>query len=164
MSSQSLLQDLCCLDPLTSWVYNNHNSPRVLTHLHATLSFNPVSPTSFKPTSLVPVTKQHKMLPPNKSVSYRDKVLVKLYQKTYLSVSTGPLSSMGSPMTLMILPRVIGPTGILIGVPVSLQAWPRIKPSVPSIAMVRTVFSPVAEQYQNIALWHKKTQKANQAK
>lgn len=34
---------------------------------------------------------------------------------TYCSVSIGPLSSIGSPITLIILPRVCWPTGILIG-------------------------------------------------
>lgn len=61
---------------------------------------------------------------------------------TYLSVSTGPLSSIGSPITLIILPSVSGPTGIVMGPPVSLHFWPLTRPSVPSIAMVRTVFSP----------------------
>lgn len=42
----------------------------------------------------------------------------------------------------MIRPKVSAPTGILIGDPVSLTFDPRIKPSVPSIAIVRTVFSP----------------------
>lgn len=46
-------------------------------------------------------------------------------------------------MTFMMRPRVSGPTGILMGDPVSNTGWPRIKPSVPSIAMVRTVFSPL---------------------
>ena len=52
---------------------------------------------------------------------------------TYLSVLTGPLSSMGSPITLIMRPRVSSPTGILIGAPVSVTAWPRTRPSVPKI-------------------------------
>ena len=40
----------------------------------------------------------------------------------------GPLSSIGSPMTFMILPNVYGPTGILIGAPVSTTACPLTKP------------------------------------
>ena len=52
---------------------------------------------------------------------------------TYLSVLTGPLSSMGSPITLIMRPRVSSPTGILIGAPVSVTAWPRTRPSVPEI-------------------------------
>ena len=40
---------------------------------------------------------------------------------SYLSVWMGPLSSMGSPMTLMILPKVAGPTGMVMGPPVSAQ-------------------------------------------
>lgn len=61
----------------------------------------------------------------------------------------GPLSSMGSPMTFIILPRVSGPTGILMGAPVSRTFCPRTRPSVPSIAMVRTVFSP-AKQHEEL--------------
>mmetsp|Transcript_3318 Transcript_3318/g.7484 ORF Transcript_3318/g.7484 Transcript_3318/m.7484 type:complete len:237 (-) Transcript_3318:25-735(-) len=56
--------------------------------------------------------------------------------------SMGPHSSMGSPMTLMIRPRVSRPTGILMGCPVLSTTWPRNTPSVASMAMVRTVFSP----------------------
>src|SRR5690242_15624192 len=55
---------------------------------------------------------------------------------------TGPRSSTGSPTTLMMRPRVSGPTGTLIGPPVSTTSAPRTKPSVVSMAMVRTVFSP----------------------
>src|SRR5580704_11416474 len=54
----------------------------------------------------------------------------------------GPASSTGSPMTFMIRPSVPGPTGTMIGPPVSTTAWPRVRPSVASMAMVRTVFSP----------------------
>lgn len=64
---------------------------------------------------------------------------------THCLVVMGPLSSMGSPMTFMILPRVSGPTGIRMGVPESSTFWPLTSPSVPSIAMVRTVFSPGRE-------------------
>lgn len=70
----------------------------------------------------------------------------KYIRTTYLSVSTGPLSSIGSPITLIILPSVSGPTGIVMGPPVSLHFWPLTRPSVPSIAMVRTVFSPDDEK------------------
>ena len=58
------------------------------------------------------------------------------------SVLSGPASSTGSPMTFMMRPSVSGPTGTEIGPPVSVTSWPRTSPSVPSIAMVRTVFSP----------------------
>jgi len=34
-------------------------------------------------------------------------------------VTKGPLSSIGSPITFMILPKHSGPTGIVIGEPVS---------------------------------------------
>ena len=45
-------------------------------------------------------------------------------------------------MTFIILPRVSGPTGILIGAPVSLTYCPLTKPSVESIAIVLTLESP----------------------
>jgi hypothetical protein len=56
--------------------------------------------------------------------------------------ASGPASSTGSPMTLMMRPSVPRPTGTEIGAPVSLTFWPRTRPSVASIAMVRTVLSP----------------------
>src|ERR1700686_3293832 len=45
-------------------------------------------------------------------------------------------------MTLIRRPRGSGPTGTVIGLPVSLTCIPRTSPSVASIAMHRTVFSP----------------------
>jgi len=60
----------------------------------------------------------------------------------YLVVWIGPRSSMGSPITLMILPSVSGPTGTMMGLPVSNTAWPRTSPSVESKAIVRTLFPP----------------------
>ena len=39
----------------------------------------------------------------------------------------------------MIRPSVIGPTGTRICEPVSVTGWPRVRPSVESIAIVRTV-------------------------
>ena len=54
----------------------------------------------------------------------------------------GPASSTGSPMTFMMRPSVSSPTGMRIGLPVSVTDWPRTRPSVASMAMVRTVFSP----------------------
>ena len=59
-----------------------------------------------------------------------------------MSDPIGPRSSIGSPITFMMRPRVFGPTGTLIGLPVSLTGPPRTRPSVESMAMVRTVFSP----------------------
>lgn len=56
---------------------------------------------------------------------------------------------MGSPMTFMILPKVSGPTGILMGAPVSRTFWPRTRPSVPSMAIVLTVFSPQERHHWN---------------
>ena len=55
---------------------------------------------------------------------------------------TGPRSSIASPMTLTMRPSVSGPTGIEIGAPVSTASWPRTRPSVESIAMVRQDCSP----------------------
>jgi hypothetical protein len=44
----------------------------------------------------------------------------------------GPRSSMGSPVTFMIRPRVPRPTGIMMGAPVSVALDPRTRPSVPA--------------------------------
>jgi hypothetical protein len=55
---------------------------------------------------------------------------------------TGPFSSTGSPMTLRMRPRVALPTGTWMGAPVFFTATPRASPSVVSMAMQRTVFSP----------------------
>ncbi len=60
----------------------------------------------------------------------------------FFLVTIGPLSSIGSPITFMILPRVSGPTGILIGAPVSATSCPLTRPSVESIAIVLTLESP----------------------
>src|SRR3954447_8366212 len=57
-------------------------------------------------------------------------------------VCTAPASSTGSPMTLMMRPSVASPTGTEIGPPVSVTSCPRTRPSVASIATVRTVDSP----------------------
>ena len=65
-----------------------------------------------------------------------------LWMGLNLVVLMGPRSSMGSPMTLIILPRVSGPTGTRIGAPVSITLWPRTRPSVESKAMVLTLLPP----------------------
>jgi len=57
---------------------------------------------------------------------------------------TGPRSSIGSPITFRIRPSVPGPTGTEIGAPVSVTSAPRTMPSVLSIAMQRTVRSPIS--------------------
>ena len=54
----------------------------------------------------------------------------------------GPFSSIGSPITLIILPRVFGPTGTIIGPPVSATPYPLTKPSVESKAIVLTLLPP----------------------
>jgi len=54
----------------------------------------------------------------------------------------GPLSSMGSPITFIILPNVSGPTGTMMGCPVSDTPYPLTRPSVESNAIVRTVLPP----------------------
>ena len=64
---------------------------------------------------------------------------------SHVSDSMGPLSSTLSPMTFMMRPSVEGPTGILMEDPVSVHTFPRTRPSVPSMAIHRTVFSPVRE-------------------
>jgi hypothetical protein len=48
----------------------------------------------------------------------------------------------GISITLTIRPRRPRPTGTIMGAPVSVTVCPRTRPSVASIAMVRTVFSP----------------------
>src|SRR5450756_426410 len=58
------------------------------------------------------------------------------------SEAIGPASSIGWPITFMMRPSVPAPTGTWIGPPVSLTSWPRTRPSVVSMAMVRTVDSP----------------------
>ena len=55
---------------------------------------------------------------------------------------TGLPSSTGSPITFRILPNISGPTGTVIGAPVWTTSIPRTRPSVLSIAMVLTSFSP----------------------
>ena len=57
-------------------------------------------------------------------------------------VFTSPFSSIDSPTTFIILPNVSGPTGTLIGALVLVTSSPRFNPSVASIAIVRTPFSP----------------------
>src|SRR5574341_1119051 len=42
----------------------------------------------------------------------------------------------------MMRPSVSGPTGTVMAAPVSTASWPRTRPSVVSMATVRTVFSP----------------------
>ena len=59
-----------------------------------------------------------------------------------LGAGTGPASSTGSPTTLMMRPSVPSPTGTVIGSPVSVTSWPRTRPSLVSMAIVRTVDSP----------------------
>ena len=66
----------------------------------------------------------------------------RLMDGALLLVLIGPASSTGSPMTFMMRPSVSSPTGTVIGAPVSVTSWPRTRPSVESMAMVRTVFSP----------------------
>src|SRR5467141_3193622 len=53
-------------------------------------------------------------------------------------------SSIGEPMTLNMRPNVSTPTGTEIGPPVAFTGSPRRKPSVASIAIVRTTLSPMA--------------------
>jgi len=57
-------------------------------------------------------------------------------------VLIGPLSSIGSPITFIILPKVSGPTGIMMGFPVSITGYPLTSPSVESIAIALTLLSP----------------------
>ena len=61
----------------------------------------------------------------------------------FFSALIGPALSTGWPRTFIILPRVLSPTGTLIGAPVFFTSNPRFKPSVVPIAIVRTIPSPI---------------------
>lgn len=65
----------------------------------------------------------------------------------------GPLSSIGSPITFIILPKHSGPTGTWIGDPVSTTFCPLTKPSVESKAIVLTVFPPRCCDTSKTNLW-----------
>ena len=65
----------------------------------------------------------------------------------------GPLSSIGSPITLIILPSVVGPTGTIIGFPVSATYCPLTSPSVESNAIVLTLFPPKCCATSSTSLW-----------
>ena len=54
----------------------------------------------------------------------------------------GPRSSTGTPTTFMMRPSTSRPTGTWIGLPVFSTGMPRTRPSVVSMAMVRTLCSP----------------------
>ena len=54
------------------------------------------------------------------------------------STSGMGLPSTGSPITFQMRPRVCGPTGIMMGAPVSTASMPRTRPSVDDMATVRT--------------------------
>src|SRR4051812_46481079 len=56
--------------------------------------------------------------------------------------STSPAWSIGSPSRLKMRPRVMSPTGTVIGPPVSITSVPRLRPSVVSMATARTRSSP----------------------
>ena len=70
-----------------------------------------------------------------------------------LGVLTGPRSSIGSPITFRMRPSVSGPTGTVIGPPVSTTSWPRTMPSVLSMAMQRTVRSPSSCATSSTSVW-----------
>ena len=55
---------------------------------------------------------------------------------------TGPLPSIGSPLTLKSLPSVAAPTGTAIDSPVARTFIPRRSPSLVSIATARTQLLP----------------------
>mmetsp|Transcript_5807 Transcript_5807/g.9755 ORF Transcript_5807/g.9755 Transcript_5807/m.9755 type:complete len:234 (-) Transcript_5807:276-977(-) len=76
------------------------------------------------------------------SVDCSVKTGASLWIGSYCEAPIGPRSSIGSPMTFMMRPRVFSPTGMAIGLSVSSTTWPRTRPSVASMAMVRTVLSP----------------------
>lgn len=51
-------------------------------------------------------------------------------------------------------PKVSAPTGILMGDPQSSTSCPLTRPSVPSIAIVLTVFSPILEKIINLLIFY----------
>ena len=57
-------------------------------------------------------------------------------------ISTGPISSTGSPKTLKIRPRVALPTGTVIGAPKSTTEVPLFRPSVDVIDTALTLLLP----------------------
>ncbi len=66
---------------------------------------------------------------------------------------TGPASSTGSPMTLMMRPSVPRRPAREIGAPVSVTSWPRTRPSVVSMATVRTVdFAEMLRDFEHQAI------------
>ena len=71
-------------------------------------------------------------------------------RRTYL---TGPASSTGSPVTLMMRPRTVSPTGTEMGALVFSTLAPRTRPSVESMAMARTVFSPMCRETSRTRLF-----------
>jgi len=87
-------------------------------------------------TTLIPVIKISLPCP------YSTKVGASLWIGNFILVLIGPLSSIGYPMTFMILPKHSGPTGTMIGLPVSSTGYPLTRPSVASMAMVLTLESP----------------------
>ena len=66
------------------------------------------------------------------------------------SFLTGSIPSIVCPITLKSLPLISSPTGIEIGSPRFSTTKPRCKPSVESIAIVLTVFSPMSCWHSNI--------------
>ena len=76
------------------------------------------------------------------SVDWSTKAGASAWIGAIMSLPIGPRSSIGSPMTFMMRPSVFGPTGTRICEPVARTTWPRVRPSVESMAMVRTTFSP----------------------
>ena len=76
------------------------------------------------------------------SVDWSTKAGASAWIGAIMSLPIGPRSSIGSPMTFMMRPSVFGPTGTRICEPVALTVWPRVRPSVESMAIVRTTFSP----------------------
>jgi len=98
--------------------------------------FPPLAYGANKSTTLIPVTKISAPDP------YWSNGGASLWIGYFISVLIGPLSSIGSPITFIILPKVSSPTGTIIGDAVSKTTYPLTKPSVESIAIVLTLESP----------------------
>ena len=76
-------------------------------------------------TTLIPVTRT------SADVACSTNKGASAWMGAFLLCLIGPRSSIGSPVTFMIRPRVPGPTGIMMGEPVSVAVAPRTRPSVP---------------------------------
>ena len=95
----------------------------------------------------------------------------KIFEACWTTRKTSRISRALLTVTFMIRPRVAGPTGMVMGAPVSVALAPRVRPSVPSyntyqpifrvakfescftMAMQRTTFSPRCCETSRTSFW-----------